>query len=84
MKIIFFKSKDCPQCPRAQANVEEVMEDLEVNHLIDYVDISTTEGRIEALNNMVMSTPSLIIDDELYGKDVLLDKDRLKELFIKE
>ena len=81
MDVTFFKSKDCPQCPRAQSNVESVISELGLSVEITYVDISTTEGRIEALNNMVMATPSLMIDDEVYSKEDLLDKVRLKALF---
>jgi hypothetical protein len=29
---------------------------------------------------MVMNTPSVVIDEEVYGKDYLLDKPRLKEI----
>ncbi|MCC7569488.1 MAG: thioredoxin family protein [Candidatus Methanofastidiosa archaeon] len=81
MEMTFFKSKNCPQCPRAQANVEEVMTELGLPLPVPIVDISTTEGRIEALNNMVMSTPSLKIGEEIYGKEDLLDKGRLRALF---
>ncbi len=81
MEVTFFKSKDCPQCPRAQSNVESVISELGLSVQITYVDISTTDGRIEALNNMVMSTPSLMMHDEVYNKEDLLDKARLKALF---
>lgn len=83
MDITFFKSKDCPQCPRAQANVEATIAELGISDVITYIDISTTEGRIEALNNMVMGTPSLMVDGEVYPKDDLLDKERLKGIFSK-
>lgn len=83
MDVTFFKSKDCPQCPRAQLNVESVISDLGLQIPITYVDISTTEGRIEALNNMVMGTPSLMIDGEVYSKEDILDKETLKGLFSK-
>jgi glutaredoxin len=80
MNVTFFKSKDCPQCPRAQQVLEEAVQELGTDISVRYVDISTPDGRIEALNNMVMNTPSVVIDEEVYGKDYLLDKPRLKEI----
>lgn len=80
MNVTFFKSKDCPQCPRAQQVLEETIEELGADISVRYVDISTQDGRIEALNNMVMNTPSLVVEEEVYGKDYLLDKTRLKEI----
>ncbi|MHC1605464.1 MAG: thioredoxin family protein [Candidatus Methanofastidiosia archaeon] len=80
----FFKSKDCPNCPRAQKNLEELLSELGIDTNVSYFDISTTEGRIEALNNMVMESPAIVIDEEHHGKDVLLDKKKLRSLLAPE
>jgi len=84
MEVMFFKSKDCPQCPRAQDALQKALEGLAADIDVTYVDISTVDGRIEALNNMVMETPSLKVGDEVYGKADILDAQRVRQLLLGE
>lgn len=82
----FFKSIQCPRCPEAEKNLKEIIRSLNIQKNIEIFDISTDEGRIEALANMVMSSPALVINEEIIPEEVLLDKkmlaDTLKKLVI--
>ncbi|HOP09395.1 MAG TPA: thioredoxin family protein [Candidatus Methanofastidiosa archaeon] len=80
MGILFFKSQNCPRCPQALKNVEAAIAELDMDMPLAIIDISTTEGRIEALNNMVSETPSMLLEEELYGPDVLMDVGKIKDL----
>jgi len=84
MGIMFFKSQNCPRCPQALKNVEAAISDLDIDMPLAIVDISTTEGRIEALNNMVGETPSILLGEELYGPDVLMNPEKIKSLLMEE
>lgn len=77
----FFKSKNCPSCPKAEQNLAELMAELGIKEKVETFDISTDDGRIEALNNMVMSSPSIVLNDTQVTKEILLDKDKLKTFF---
>ena len=84
MGVLFFKSQNCPRCPRALSNVEKAIADLDIDMPLAIIDISTAEGRIEALNNMVSETPSMLLEEELYGPDILMDIEKIKQLFLQE
>jgi len=83
MGVLFFKSQSCPRCPKALENVERAISELDVDMPLAIIDISTTEGRIEALNNMVSETPSVMIDEDLYGADILMDIEKIKQILSK-
>ena len=72
-----FKAEQCPHCPAAEKNLKEVAKELKLKEEIEFVNISEDEGRIEALNNMVMSTPTLLFNGEIIHSDILLNKTEL-------
>lgn len=80
MDMKFFESPTCPDCPAAKKNVKEVLAKLKLLDALKFFDISTPDGRIEALNNMVMGTPAMMIGEELLTKEVLLDRKRLEDV----
>ncbi len=80
MVIKFFKSKNCPDCPKAEINVNDVLSELKITENVEIYDISTNDGLIEALNNMVMASPALVLENKILDKSVLLDKNKLKAL----
>jgi len=84
MGVLFFKSQNCPRCPQALKNIEAAISELDIDMPLAIIDISTTEGRIEALNNMVSETPSMMLDEELYGPDVLMNYEKVKTLLSQE
>ena len=79
MELKFFESPTCPDCPAAKKNVKEVLTKLKMMDKLAFFDISTPDGRIEALNNMVMGTPAVVIDEELVTKEILLDRKKFEE-----
>lgn len=62
MKLIkIFTKSDCPKCPQAKKIAEELIkEGLEVVHY----DLDTVEGLAEAAYYSILSTPSIIIENE--------------------
>jgi len=60
--------------------VKEVLAKLKMTDKLAFFDISTPDGRIEALNNMVMGTPAVVIDEELVTKEILLDRKNSRRL----
>jgi len=74
-----FVSKNCPSCPAAKENMKTLSKEIGFEY--DMFDISTDDGQIEALDNMVMSTPTLVLDDEeQIDKDVLTKSSELKKV----
>jgi len=78
MELKFFESPTCPDCPAAKKNVKEVLTKFNLLDGLKFFDISTDDGRIESLNCMVMGSPTLVIDEEVITKDVLLDVRKLE------
>ena len=78
MELKFFESPTCPDCPAAKKNVKEVLTKLNLLDSLKFFDISTDDGRIESLNCMVMGSPTLVIDEEIITKDILLDARKLE------
>lgn len=78
MELKFFESPTCPDCPAAKKNVKEVLTKYNLMGALKFFDISTDDGRIESLNCMVMGSPTLVIDEEIITKDVLLDTRKLE------
>lgn len=79
MELKFFESPTCPDCPAAKKNVKEVLTKFNLLDSLKFFDISTDDGRIESLNCMVMGSPTLVIDEDVITKDVLLDARKLEE-----
>ena len=80
MELKFFESPTCPDCPAAKKNLKEVLAKFKLLDSLKFFDISTDDGRIESLNCMVMGSPTLVIDEEIITKDVLLDKTELEDV----
>ncbi|MBU4245586.1 MAG: thioredoxin [Nanoarchaeota archaeon] len=79
MELKFFESPTCPDCPAAKKNVKEVLTKFNILDTLKFFDISTDDGRIESLNCMVMGSPTLVIDEDIITKDILLDARKLEE-----
>lgn len=73
----FFKATNCPHCPKAEKNLMEALKELGIKEELEVHNISEDEGRIEALNNMIMSTPTLLLKDEIISTELLLNKTEL-------
>ena len=62
IKIIEYTSKACPKCKQ----LELMLKDYNVN--VEKIDTSTDEGFKDAINNGVLSLPTLIMN--VKGKEV--------------
>ncbi|VVB59279.1 Thioredoxin [uncultured archaeon] len=78
MELKFFESPTCPDCPAAKKNVKEILAKFKLLEKLKFFDISTDDGRIESLNCMVMGSPTLVVDEEVITKDILLDAKKLE------
>ena len=60
MKVKFFSQEGCPLCPAAKVVVDQ----LKARGIpVEYFDVKTVDGRVEAGYYGLMSTPSLIVTD---------------------
>jgi len=84
-KIVLWTAKTCVKCPAAKKIFKEIAQELNLKEGIDYEIKNIDEGdnMIEALTYQVASTPSFVIDNELFFPGEVPDKDELKKI-IKE
>jgi glutaredoxin len=75
MKIKVFTLPTCPNCPTAKKIAKEVAEELGVEFV--EVDLSQSEGMLEGLMYQIMSTPSIVIDDDVIAKGRIVSKEEL-------
>ena len=76
MKKIKILGTGCPNCKRTAINVETAVEDL---GLID-VDIEKVEDIMKIIEYNILSTPAIIINDEIKVKGRVPSVKELKEL----
>jgi thioredoxin 1 len=77
MELKVFTLPTCPVCPVAKKVAAEVAQKFGV--AFREVNMATEEGLKEGLAYQIMSTPSIIIDDEVIVKGRLISKERLEE-----
>jgi small redox-active disulfide protein 2 len=65
----------CPKCEKLKKNVETVVSDLNLKN----VKIEKVEEIDEIISLGVMSTPALIIDDELKASGRIPEKEEIKK-----
>ena len=75
MKNIKILGTGCPKCKRTTALVEEVVKELSVDATVEKV-----EDIMEIMKYNVLSTPVLVIDEELTIKGRVPSKSELIEL----
>lgn len=63
MKIKLFWKENCPKCPAAKMLVEQFEE-------VESYNVEDSEGLAEAAFYGIMSTPSIVIADEV-GKEIV-------------
>ena len=78
MKNIKILGTGCPKCKRTTALVEEVVKETGIDATIEKV-----EDIMEIMKYNVLSTPVLVIDDEITIKGRVPSKAELTELFNK-
>ncbi len=59
--VTFFKSRNCPKCPKAEEVVKEVLKEF---NGVELREVFIEDNPEEALMYQVVSTPSIAINDE--------------------
>ena len=75
MKLTVYTGVNCPKCPPAKELCKEVAAEMN----IDFVEMNIQENMIEALQNQIASTPSIMINDEVIFRSEPPTKDLLLE-----
>ena len=78
-KLVVFIKKDCPQCPLAKKVAKEVAKELGLK----YEEVDVEKDMITALMYNVVSTPSIVFDEELLFRGVVPTTDELKREILK-
>lgn len=78
MKITVYTGTNCPKCPPAKEVCRQVAGEMN----LEFEELDIKENMIEALQNQIASTPSIMLDDEVVfrseppTKELLLDEIR--------
>ncbi|MDD5318024.1 MAG: ribonucleotide reductase N-terminal alpha domain-containing protein [Candidatus ainarchaeum sp.] len=86
MKLKFFSQSNCPKCPAAKAAVAE----LKAKGVpVEYFDVKTVDGKVEAGYYGLMSTPSAVVTDNsdveiAAWRGEIPDAEKILSLFAKE
>lgn len=65
VEIMVFTKQDCPNCPQAKRVVEEVEREMGCRIEVKRFDLDDEEDFLTALQNQVMSTPSIVVNGKL-------------------
>ncbi|MBS7616199.1 thioredoxin family protein [Candidatus Bathyarchaeota archaeon] len=77
LELKVFTLPSCSVCPVAKQIVFEVAQKLGLGYR--EVSMSTKEGLEEGLAYQIMSTPSIVFNDEVIVRGHLMSKERLEE-----
>ncbi len=76
-ELIVFTMPTCSSCPAAKQIALEVAQKLGLAYR--EVDMNTQEGLAEGLAHQIMSTPSIVLGDEVIVVGRLISKEKLEE-----
>jgi glutaredoxin len=65
VEVMVFTKQDCPNCPQAKRVVEEVEREMGCRIEVKRFDLDDEEDFLTALQNQVMSTPSIVVNGKL-------------------
>ena len=77
MELKVFTLPTCSVCPVAKAIASEVAEEFGIGYR--EVNMATKEGLDEGVAYDILSTPSMVIDDEVIIKGRIVPKEKLAE-----
>jgi len=77
MNLKVFTLPTCPSCPMAKVIASEVAQKFGI--VFKEVNLATEEGLNEGLAYDIMSTPTIVIDEEVIVRGRLISKERLEE-----
>ena len=69
MELKVFTLPTCKDCPAAKRVSKEMADQYGLTYV--EVDISTPDGQLEGLMHQIMSTPSIVIDEEVVARGKL-------------
>lgn len=80
-RLKLFTSKNCPKCPAAKEIVSRVAKEFGMKPGSDYetLSIDEEENLISALKYQIVSTPSIVIDEEAVFIGIVPSKKELIE-----
>jgi glutaredoxin len=76
MELKVFTLPSCPSCSMAKTIASEVADEFGL--LCREVSLATKEGLNEGSIYDIMSTPSIVLDDDVIVRGRLISKDKLK------
>ena len=76
MEIKVFTLPTCPSCPFAKKIAVQITQKYHVGYR--EIDLSTSEGQQEGRKYQIMSTPSIVVDDEVIVRGKLLSLETLE------
>ena len=65
VEVMLFTKMDCPNCPQAKRIIGDVASELGDRILVKEYDLDDEEDLLTALQNQIMSTPSVVVDERL-------------------
>jgi hypothetical protein len=77
VELKVFTLPGCSVCPLAKAIASEVAQDLGISYR--EVDLATQDGLNEGLSYDIMSTPSIVINNDVIVRGRLVSKEKLRE-----
>ncbi len=77
MKLKVYTGPSCPKCPPAKELCKKVAKDMG----LEYEEVNIDENMIDALQNQIASTPSIMIDDDVvFRSNVPVKEDLVDEI----
>jgi len=77
LELKVFTLPTCPSCPIAKTIVAEIAEKFSI--AFREVNMATQEGLNEGLALDIVSTPSVVIDQDVLIRGLLISKEKLEE-----
>ncbi len=81
--MLFFRMKSCKECWLVEKNLCEALVQLNICQAIMIIDIDNPRGRNIAASYGVVESPTIILDHQKLGLNILLNKERLLEVLTK-
>ncbi len=77
VELKVFTLPSCSTCPLAKTIASEVAQRLNITY--KEVDLASEEGMREAKTYDIMSTPSIVVDEEVLFRGQLVSRERLEQ-----
>ncbi len=78
MEVEVLGSSGCKKCSKLKEDIETIVNDMEISN---QVTVSKVEDPKELAKRGIMSTPAVIVDDEVKFKGRVPSDEEIKKLF---